>query len=66
MLADLRAELVTIRQENGRLESHSNSVDQCLASLKEENQRLGESLANTVCDMGFCASYIDLLPEYVS
>eukprot|EP00116_Pleurobrachia_bachei_P006057 sb/3466319/ len=46
-IADLRAELVTVRQENGRLESHSNSVDRCLASLKEENQRLGESLANT-------------------
>ena len=48
VMADLRSELVTVRQENGRLESHSGSVDRCLASLKEENKRLGESLSNMV------------------
>ena len=48
MLSSREDDLKTLQQDNSRLSSHSKNLDVCFSSLKEEKDKIVESLSQMV------------------
>ena len=48
MLSAREDDLKTLQQDNSRLSSHSKNLDVCFSSLKEEKDKIVESLSQMV------------------